>query len=301
MNQLKIQEFEIPKKCDIAVCIYEAKHWCGKHQNLCCNTCGCQMHKECSLIRIPDPSNIKDTLELLRAQLESMEKEGQIYELEHWYQGYAQDLQAHTERFDIVVEHTIAAFASKTIAELAMAEELILKFGSELEKSDIKSQLATIYYNHHHTPSLCGPTEEMLRETAVAERVREMELVLRRQMNQQKNEEMAILRNRSDRENERNKKRFADMSYDEALAKKDELQKEHNILVRNNRSTMQKQIKKAKEDFDLEKQTLLQEIQQLKDDHKHKIQQMQQDTNKRFSKAKNKKVKAQQGFEHMNE
>ena len=83
MNKLKIQQFDIPDTCDIPICTYTAKHWCDRHQDLCCTICALRVHRECVLQSIPDPVVIKDTLELLHSQLMDMEQEADNYRMEH--------------------------------------------------------------------------------------------------------------------------------------------------------------------------------------------------------------------------
>ena len=135
---------------------------------------------------------------------------------------------------------------------MAKIEKLILDFRHLFEQSECKKQMAYTYYNHHHTPPLFGPTEHMVRETAVADRVRVMESVIRQQANTQKNEQVAQLKRKKKREINRIKKILQDKSEEQTEKRREELERKYSQMENNCRARTRDQITKEKADLRLE-------------------------------------------------
>ena len=180
-----------------------------------------------------------------------MEQEADNYKMEHWYNGFTQDLKSYADRLDDILNLTIIAFESNIVGELAKIEKLILDFRHLFEQSECKKQMAYTYYDHQHTPSLCGPAEQMAREVLITERVRAIESALRHQMNTQKNEEMAELKRKKKNEINRIKKILEDKSEEKTQRTKAQLEREYSLKEDNCRTRTKDQINNEKADLRL--------------------------------------------------
>ena len=182
MEDIKLLQLIVPQDCHVQSCHYKAKKYCKSHLCLCCTTCACRMHVNCTFEDIPDPKEIKNTLHLLHKQLIILEKEGQKRDIEFWNKGYTEDLKKHQDEFAQLLPHFIEAFKSNDVGELIKVEKLILPFKTQLESSECKRQMALHEFNVRHTPSLFEPTEDMIREKEMAKRVERISTTLLKKM-----------------------------------------------------------------------------------------------------------------------
>ena len=286
MDFLRLLQFVVPDECHDRACQYPAKQFCETHQDLCCTTCACRMHVNCTFEDIPDPKEIKNTLHLLHKQLIILEKEGQKRDIEFWNKGYTEDLKKHQDEFAQLLPHFIEAFKSNDVGELIKVEKLILPFKTQLESSECKSQLALHEFNRSTLPFMYESTEAIYREKEVAERVfRKVErisaeLVAKKDNKIQKLEAEMLSKYELD---------TAEMKDRMELGSEQKIQEAQQQLddqLKQEKDTCQQKIQQLKDVYE-------QKIQETEDICGQKIQQACQDADEKVKKAEEETQKIQ--------
>jgi hypothetical protein len=161
MQKLLHMEFDWACSCQEVGCEREGHKFWNIHKEVYCNICAIGIHSECGFQDTADIYFIKDAVQVADRLLETLDKQGKIFNLEKRYPGYERELRSLNDEFTLHLDALLKAYENKNIISLMDCQTSIIDFKNKMDSSQIKHQLSKLMFDRNLVLPLRGSTIEI--------------------------------------------------------------------------------------------------------------------------------------------